>query len=151
MKSDKVDCEFFDIVSKINSIIIYKANFEESPVKVFLDTLIALLHKKCKNLGFDFYKCMLQTIKEIESRTGYYDEEKSKFIKDLGAYDYDEAVEKACKDFEFLNNATSCYLLKENENFWYIACEDDYKGRYKEYTIKKWYKADYESCRLLKC
>lgn len=101
MKSDKVDCEFFDIVSKINSIIIYKANFEESPVKVFLDTLISLLHKKCKNLGFDFYKCMLQTIKEIESRTGYYDESLKKFIKDTS----DEA--KA-----------------------------------------KWYKADYESCRI---
>lgn len=34
----------------------------------------------CKNLGFDFYKCMLETIKDIESRTGYYDKEKSKFI-----------------------------------------------------------------------
>lgn len=57
----------------------------------------------CKNLGFDFYKCMLQTIKEIESRKGYYDEKLKKFIKDTS----DEA--KA-----------------------------------------KWYKADYESCRLLK-
>lgn len=55
----------------------------------------------CKNLGFDFYKCMLQTIKEIESRKGYYDENLNKFIKDTS----DEA--KA-----------------------------------------KWYKADYESCRL---
>lgn len=57
----------------------------------------------CKNLGFDFYKCMLETIKEIESRTGYYDENLNKFIKNTS----DEA--KA-----------------------------------------KWYKADYESCRLLK-
>lgn len=57
-----------------------------------------------KNLGFDFYKCMLETIKEIESRTGCYDESLKKFIKDTS----DEA--KA-----------------------------------------KWYKAYYESCRLLKC
>lgn len=55
----------------------------------------------CKNLGFDFYKCMLETIKDIESRTGYYDENLNKFIK----YTSDEA--KA-----------------------------------------KWYKADYESCRI---
>ncbi|MBX1020825.1 hypothetical protein I9086_00080 [Campylobacter jejuni] len=55
----------------------------------------------CKNLGFDFYKCMLQTIKEIESRTGYYDENLNKFIKDTS---------------------------------------DKAKA--------KWYKADYESCRL---
>lgn len=101
MKSDKVDCEFFDIVSKINSIIIYRANFEESPVKVFLDTLIALLHKKCERLKFDFYKCMLETIKEIESRTGYYDEKLKKFIKDTS-----------------------------------------------DYAKAKWYKADYESCRI---
>ncbi|EGF5817722.1 hypothetical protein ICF26_001595 [Campylobacter jejuni] len=55
----------------------------------------------CENLGFNFYQCMLQTIKEIESRKGYYDENLNKFIKDTS----DEA--KA-----------------------------------------KWYKADYESCRL---
>ena len=100
------------------------------------------------NLGFDFFECMLETIKEIESRTGYYDDKIGKFVKDLGAYHYDEALEKASKDFEFLNNATSCCLLKENENFWHIACEDKYKGRYKEYIIKKWYKANYEDCRI---
>lgn len=55
----------------------------------------------CKNLGFDFYKCMLETIKEIESRTGKYDNKLKKFVKDTS----DEA--KA-----------------------------------------KWYKADYESCRI---
>ncbi|HEF7700853.1 hypothetical protein C3H41_06380 [Campylobacter jejuni] len=59
------------------------------------------IEQLCKNLGFDFYKCMLETIKEIESRTGFYDERLKKFIKDTS----DEA--KA-----------------------------------------KWYKADYESCRL---
>lgn len=57
----------------------------------------------CKNLGFDFYKCMLEKIKEIESRTGYYDENLNKFIKDTS---------------------------------------DKAKA--------KWYKADYESCRIEK-
>ena len=106
------------------------------------------IEQLCKNLGFDFFKCMIETIKEIESRTGYYDDKIGKFVKDLGAYHYDEALEKASKDFEFLNNATSCCLLKENENFWHIACEDKYKGIYKEYIIKKWYKANYENCRI---
>lgn len=59
------------------------------------------IEQLCNNLGFDFYKCMLETIKDIESRTGYYDENLNKFIKDTS----DEA--KA-----------------------------------------KWYKADYESCRI---
>lgn len=64
---------------------------------------IVMLENFFNNLGFDFYKCMLQTIKEIESRIGKYDERLKKFIKDTS----DEA--KA-----------------------------------------KWYKADYESCRLSK-
>ncbi|EAL9139526.1 hypothetical protein DYU73_06895 [Campylobacter jejuni] len=51
----------------------------------------------CKNLGFDFYKCILQTIKEIESRTGYYDDNLNKFIKDTS----DEAKVKWYKaDYE---------------------------------------------------
>ncbi|EDO9415758.1 hypothetical protein G4120_001214 [Campylobacter coli] len=53
-----------------------------------------------KNLDFDFYKCMLEKIKEIESRCGYY-------------------------------NITL-----------------DNNGDYEDYYIRKWYKADYESCRL---
>lgn len=39
------------------------------------------IEKLCNNLGFDFYKCMLEKIKEIESRYGY-DDELNKFIKD---------------------------------------------------------------------
>lgn len=51
----------------------------------------------CKNLGFDFYKCILETIKEIESRTGFYDERLKKFIKDTS----DEAKAKWYKaDYE---------------------------------------------------
>ncbi|WP_342251705.1 hypothetical protein [Campylobacter jejuni] len=115
MKSDKVDCEFFDIVSKINSIIIYKANFKESPVKVFLDTLIALLHKKCKNLGFDFYKCMLETIKEIESR---------------------EQDPEQKKEWE--------YKIKNK-----IEIKDKWRKNNHQKEETK-YKANYESCRLLK-
>ncbi|HAA1585827.1 TPA_asm: hypothetical protein GD700_07550 [Campylobacter jejuni] len=70
-------------------------------VKTSIPRIISYCQYLCKNLGFDFYKCMLEKIKEIESRTGFYDERLNKFIKDTS----DEA--KA-----------------------------------------KWYKADYESCRL---
>ncbi|EAJ4656533.1 hypothetical protein CYA84_10195 [Campylobacter coli] len=66
-----------------------------------LNLTMFAIEQLCNNLGFDFYKCMLETIKDIESRTGYYDENLNKFIKDTS----DEA--KA-----------------------------------------KWYKADYESCRI---
>ncbi|EAK0311101.1 hypothetical protein KBI89_01670 [Campylobacter coli] len=140
MKSDKVDFKFFDIVSQINYIVIYKADFERDPVKVILDTLIALLHKKCESLKFNFYKCMLETIKEIESRTGYYDEGLNKFTKDKGVYNTKEAYDKFLKE----NISDDFYVLEDNEEFVIFDKENDFALD----KFKKWYKADYESCRI---
>lgn len=89
----------------------------------------------CENLGFNFYQCMLQTIKEIESRTGYYDKEKSKFIKNDGAYNKEDLLEKY---------PISKYSISEDNAHFFIF---DKKG-HTETFIKKWYKADYESCRI---
>ncbi|EAM0727094.1 hypothetical protein D3071_10095 [Campylobacter coli] len=141
MKSDKVDFEIFDIASQINSIAIYKANFEIDSVKVILDTLIALLHKKCESLKFDFYKCMLQTIKEIESRTGFYDDELNKFIKDEGYYDITHLKNeiKLPKTYEIIN------MIEEKDLF---LVKIKTPNTILTNKFKKWYKADYESCRL---
>ncbi|EDO7323296.1 hypothetical protein GJ261_05015 [Campylobacter coli] len=147
MKSDKVDFEIFDIASQINSIAIYKANFEIDSVKVILDTLIALLHKKCEILKFDFYKCMLEKIKEIESRTGFYDERLNRFVEKIGAYYEREAFDLAINDFKLTNVPNKYFLDKEGSDFWCIRIEDN-NGDYEDYYIRKWYKADYESCRL---
>ncbi|EDK4979621.1 hypothetical protein GG986_07930, partial [Campylobacter coli] len=59
----------------------------------------------CENLGFNFYQCMLQTIKDIESRTGYYDDELNKFIKDEGYYDITHLKNeiKLPKTYEIIN------------------------------------------------
>lgn len=143
MKSDKVDCEFFNIVSQINSIIIYKANFEKSPVKVLLDTLIALLHKKCEILKFDFYKCMLETIKEIESRTGEYNAMVGKFLKKRGFYSLDE-IKKA--DLSYLCDNYKVIDIYEKENNFIVDLETPSGIIFNKFP--KWYKADYESCRL---
>ena len=43
-----------------------------------------------EGLGYDFYKCMMETIQEINSRTGHYDESIGKFVKDTS----DEAKAK---------------------------------------------------------
>ncbi|EGD3527784.1 hypothetical protein H6Y32_001614 [Campylobacter coli] len=147
MKSDKVDFEIFDIASQINSIAIYKANFEIDSVKVILDTLIALLHKKCESLKFDFYKCMLQTIKDIESRCGYYNITLKKFVENTGAYSKIEALDLAVNDFKLTNAPNKYFADKECNDYWYIKIEDN-NGDYEDYYIRKWYKADYESCRL---
>ncbi|WP_395941442.1 hypothetical protein [Campylobacter coli] len=141
MKSDKVDFEIFDIASQINSIAIYKANFEIDSVKVILDTLIALLHKKCEILKFDFYKCMLEKIKEIESRTGFYDDELNKFIKDEGYYDITHLKNeiKLPKTYEIIN------MIEEKDLF---LVKIKTPNTILTNKFKKWYKADYESCRL---
>ncbi|HEH5491180.1 TPA: hypothetical protein SHD56_000903 [Campylobacter coli] len=140
MKSDKVDFKIFDIVSKINYIAIYKADFEIDAVKVILDTLIALLHKKCESLKFDFHKCMLEKIKEIESRTGYYDKGLNKFTKDKGAYNTEDAFNRFLKE----NISDDFYILEDNEEFVIFDKENDFALD----KFKKWYKADYESCRI---
>ncbi|MGI7624931.1 hypothetical protein ACNF6X_09080 [Campylobacter coli] len=91
----------------------------------------------CNNLGFDFYKCMLETIKDIESRTGYYDKEKGKFIKNDGACNKEDLLEKY---------PISKYSISE-DNIHFIIFN---KKGHTETFIKKWYKADYESCRIEK-
>ncbi|EPE0650346.1 hypothetical protein ACSFW4_001739 [Campylobacter jejuni] len=93
----------FEIMEHLNSYFIeYRDKIKYyNEYKEFEYLMIIEIEYLVNILGFDFYKCMLQTIKEIESRKGYYDENLNKFIKDTS----DEA--KA-----------------------------------------KWYKADYESCRL---
>lgn len=51
---------------------------------------IGCLFNSIKLLGYNPYKCMLETMKEISSRTGHYDETIQKFIKDTS----DEAKAK---------------------------------------------------------
>ena len=56
--------------------------------------------KLCEHYGFNFEIAMLETIKEISSRTGSYDEKAKKWIKD----ESDEARAKWYQaDYEFVN------------------------------------------------
>lgn len=73
----------------------------DSGTDFVLREILELLDEEMIALHYNSYKCMLETIKEISSRTGHYDKNIHKFIKDKS----DEA--KA-----------------------------------------KWYKADYEKCRI---
>lgn len=86
----------------------------------------------CDILGFDFHKCMLETINEIDSRTGHYDTKINKFIKDKGAYTLKEA-----KKHFFMS-----YIYKEDKDFWYFLT---LRGKKK---IKKWHKARYYACKV---
>ncbi|EAJ8502903.1 hypothetical protein BFU17_07955 [Campylobacter coli] len=95
----------------------------------------------CENLGFNFYQCMLQTIKEIESRTGFYDDELNKFIKDEGYYDITHLKNeiKLPKTYEIIN------MIEEKDLF---LVKIKTPNTILTNKFKKWYKADYESCRL---
>ncbi|AFR52444.1 hypothetical protein D302_gp132 [Campylobacter phage CP30A] len=104
-------------------------------------SFIAMLENFFNNLGFDFYKCMLEKIKEIESRTGFYDESLNKFIKDEGYYSVAHLKNeiKLPKTYEIINviEEKDLFLVKiKTPNTILIN------------KFKKWYKADYENCRL---
>ncbi|EIJ3168315.1 hypothetical protein LIW18_001754 [Campylobacter coli] len=126
-----------------NNKTVYNNNKDED----FEYLLIVEIEILVKNLGFDFYKCMLEKIKEIESRTGFYDERLNRFVEKIGAYCEREAFDLAINDFKLTNVPNKYFLDKEGSDFWCIRIEDN-NGDYEDYYIRKWYKADYESCRL---
>ncbi|EAI7224577.1 hypothetical protein CK602_04625 [Campylobacter coli] len=128
-----------DITDSLDYMVasFYKNELDNFP---FIYKIIFNCLNLVKNLGFDFYKCMLETIKEIESRTGYYDEGLNKFTKDKGVYNTKEAYDKFLKE----NISDDFYVLEDNEEFVIFDKENDFALD----KFKKWYKADYESCRI---
>lgn len=48
----------------------------------FLYLFIKEIESEMSVMGYNFYQCMLETIKEISSRIGHYDENIHKFVKD---------------------------------------------------------------------
>lgn len=108
-----------------------------------LDYFLLKIINHCANtiqqaMGYNFYECMKETIKEINSRTGKYDENLKKFIKDVGAYP-DEIIE--LKQTFDVANETNKTITFSNQNKIII------KG---EITYKKWYRADYNKCKIAK-
>lgn len=143
----KVD--IFQIIEHFTGYFIeYKDKIEYSnDYKEFEYLMIVEIEYLVNSLGFDFYKCMLETIKEIESRCGYYNITLKKFVKNTGAYSKIEALDLAVNDFKLTNTPNKYFVDKEDNDYWYIKIEDN-NGDYEIYCIKKWYKADYKSCRL---
>lgn len=109
--------------------------------------IVRLCCDKIISLGYNPYKCMLETIKEISSRTGHYDEKIHKFIKDKGAYSLEEAMDKREQECKGLNNY-SIELSQETETVWILkeSYGNQWDGGGGYVTYVKWHKADYESC-----
>ena len=63
------ECGNFDYYGKLNCYVCF-------------NQILLSCAKLCENYGFNFELAMLETIKEISSRTGSYDEVSKKWIKD---------------------------------------------------------------------
>ncbi|ECK7658557.1 hypothetical protein FRQ66_07255 [Campylobacter jejuni] len=144
--SNNENIEIYNLTDEISEVcckVIKKLH-----VKTSIPRIISYCQYLCKNLGFDFYKCMLEKIKEIESRTGFYDERLKKFVDTICAFSKDEALSNVSKDFGFLGNSIIYKLTQKDKNFWFITCKEIETNLQIDYKVKKIYKADYKSCRL---
>lgn len=94
-------------------------------------------------LGYDPFKAMNETIKEIQSRSGRWDNKLGKFVKDAGVYGDRQSL------LEFEENIKATYP-DDNVVFEYRDNEVDVNIDYGKtiITYKLWYKADYENCKL---
>lgn len=93
------------------------------------------LHIRAK--GYDPYKCLLETIKELESRTGAWNEKEGKWCKDIGAYTLNE-----------LNRDLVANIYGEDHEYWYFTPRLGKELGMEVGKVKKWYKADYSKCKL---
>lgn len=96
------------------------------------------MHLLCLELtkrGYNPYQCLLETIQELNSRSGFWVESVGKWVKDMGAY-----TEKEAKDLVGWDSRVAIH--HQDENYWYVS-----HGKLVD-KIKKWYKADYSKCKL---
>lgn len=103
------------------------------------------LHRLIKALvtkGYNPYLCLLETVEELNSRQGKWDELQGKWVKDIGAYNMHEATQIADSHFKKLN-INSPIAMTTNDTHYLFTCEDNPVLR-----VSKWIKADYSKCKL---
>lgn len=107
-----------------------------------LEDIIGECFARMYHMGYDPYLCLGETIKEISSRTGHYDNSIGKFVKDQGIYNDDESkkrFESEMKEF-YLTAAFNYYDD-------YVDVIDDTNQEILT-TYRLWYKANYNKCKL---
>lgn len=113
----------------ISSLILrcYCLTLGEEHTKLFFIKEIILI---IDSLGYNPYLCMLETIKEISSRTGKWDDDIKKFVKYDGIYVDNIPALKESMTIEFENDTE-------------IILSDGVNTR----QLVKWYRADYSKCK----
>ena len=119
-------------------ILDYVANDE-------FEYIVGLCFSVMKQMKYDPFKCMEETIKEISSRTGHYDSKLGKFVKDTGIYN----DAKSKKKFE--DEMKEFYLTAMRFNYYddYVDVIDD-TNQEVLVTYRLWYQADYSKCKIKK-
>lgn len=119
----------------------YNPEFYAGNISVDESTLRAMLHAVAVGLKLyttkSIYECLEETLKEIESRTGRWSDEKKKFVKDIGFYTREQLLEWLQEAYEFNGK----WVIQEKDE-WFV-CKKELDSDENEYRFKKWYKADY--------
>lgn len=114
-----------------------------NPLK-YRPTYVRGLLFEIRKRGYDPYKCLVETIKELNTRTGAWNEQEGKWFKHDGAYTKEEAREVAKKILlkDWIEYPHS--VLRKGQRYWQFVSHDHFE-------IKEWYKADYENCKIAVC
>lgn len=119
-----------------------KLDFERELTKSCINGLIDIGIHLIKQIGYNPYECLKEKVKEIESRSGKYDESLGKFIKDFGTYTKEEAKELIIS-FYYAWEEDDIKYDKEDEDYFYFIITTE-NNRIEK--IKKWHKA-----KMIKC
>lgn len=108
----------------------------DSDDKIYVvDRILSLAIAFMINLGYEPIECIREGIREISSRTGVFDYEKNKYIKNKGAYTLAEAIEAFESEIE-----SEKISIKKFKDHWEIN----------DIRYDKWYKADYTKYTMCK-
>lgn len=110
-----------------------------NPIKYSQPYVLGLLYE-IRQKGYDPYLCLLETIKELMSRDGKWEEDQGKWCKFVGAY----SLKEAQRIVREMTNAPIKFV-EEKERYWGFKFDTDSQFDYTK--IVKWYKANYDECK----
>ncbi|MBZ7976730.1 MULTISPECIES: hypothetical protein [unclassified Campylobacter] len=117
-------------------------DFKSELALASIEGLIEVSIRIIQRMNYNPYECLKEKVKEIESRSGKYDESLGKFIKDFGTYTKEEAKELIIS-FYYAWEEDDIKYDKEDEDYFYFIITTE-NNRIEK--IKKWHKA-----KMIKC
>lgn len=106
------------------------------------DNILLMCIKNIIDLGYDPIACMNETIKEISSRKGQWNEHVGKFVKANGIYNDKVSLAKFEATYRAMNPNDNVYFDYYDDRLDVIL---DYGKEIETYIL--WYKANYSKCK----